>query len=152
MISLSTKVVMLVVSAALLLSSSASAAPVLAVTPTSFSVQANVGTNVSARTVQISNPGNGILKWSVVAPTANWLSVAPTSGTNAGTLTLTFQTSTLAAGNYQTSFTVRTNSQSVTVNRAARHSERARAIREPNVFQCAGECGQQRVCKNRPGQ
>src|SRR4026208_1138069 len=117
MISLSPQVVLLVVSAALLLpSSSASAAPVLSVSPTSFSLQANAGTNVSARTVQISNPGNGILKWSVVAPTANWLSVAPTSGTNAGTLTLTFQTSTLAAGNYQTSFTVRTNSQSVTVN------------------------------------
>ena len=34
-------------------------APVLSVSPTSFSVQANVGSNVSARTVQVSNTGAG---------------------------------------------------------------------------------------------
>ena len=50
------------------------------------------------------------------APTATWLSVSPTSGTGAGTITLTFQTSTLAAGNYTTSFTVQSGTQSVTVN------------------------------------
>ena len=48
--------------------------------------------------------------------TATWLSQSPTSGTGAGTITLTFQTSTLTAGNYTASFTVQSGTQSVTVN------------------------------------
>ena len=116
MIFRSAKVALFAVFAALLLPSSALAAAALSVSPTSFSLQASKGTNVSSRTVQISNSGNGTLKWSVVAPTATWVRVSPTSGTNAGTLTLTFQTSTLTAGNYTTSFKVQSGSQSVTVN------------------------------------
>ena len=86
MISRSAKVALFAVLAALLLPSSALAAAALSVSPTSFSLQASQGTNVSSRTVQISSSGNGILKWSVVAPTATWVRVSPTSGTNAGTV------------------------------------------------------------------
>ena len=75
-----------------------------------------MGSNVSARTVQVSNTGGGTLQWSVGASTATWLSESPTSGTGAGTITLTFQTSTLTAGNYTASFTVQSGTQSVTVN------------------------------------
>jgi parallel beta-helix repeat protein len=92
--------------AALIRPVSASAQPVLSVSPTSFSLQANLGANVSAQTVQIRNAGTRALKWSIVAPTATWVSVSPTSGTNSGTVTLSFQTSALAAANYQTSFRV----------------------------------------------
>jgi Right handed beta helix region/Viral BACON domain/Protein of unknown function (DUF1565) len=96
--------------------SPASAAAILSVTPTSLTLQANTGSNVANRLVTVSNTGNGALNWSVVAPTATWLTVLPTSGKDAGTLTLTFRTSALAAGTYQTSFAVKTNSgSSVTV-------------------------------------
>ncbi len=78
----------------------------LSVSPTSVSVQANAGTNAPSQTVRVSNAGNRALKWSVVQASASWLSVSPTSGVNSGTLTLTFRTSALAAGPYQTSFRV----------------------------------------------
>jgi parallel beta-helix repeat protein len=93
--------------AAILLPLSLGAQPVLSVSPTSVSVQANVGTNAASQTVQVSNAGNRALKWSVVPPASpSWLNVSPTSGVNSGTITLTFSTSTLSAGPYQTSFRV----------------------------------------------
>jgi parallel beta-helix repeat protein len=101
--------------AALLLPLPASAQAVLAVNPTSFSLQAYQGDNVPPQTVQVRNAGKRALKWSVVAPAVNWLSVSPTSGTNTGTLTLTFGTSALPAGTYQTSFRVDSNAGSFTV-------------------------------------
>ena len=96
--------------------SPASAAAILSVTPTSLTLQANTGSNVANRLVTVSKTGNGVRNWSVVAPTATWLTVSPTSGKDAGTLTLTFRTSALAAGTYQTSFAVKSSSgSSVTV-------------------------------------
>ncbi len=86
--------------------------PVLSVSPTSLTLQAAGGTNVPNKTIQITNSGTGTLKWSVVAPTASWLKVSPTSGTGNGTVTLTFPTSALAAGTYQTSFQVTSNAGS----------------------------------------
>ena len=84
------------------------AAQVLSVTPTSVSVQASAGSNAPSQTVQIRNAGNGALKWSV-QESSSWLSVSPTSGINSDTLTLTFQTSGLAGGQYQTSFRISSN-------------------------------------------
>jgi parallel beta-helix repeat protein len=97
------------------------AQPVLSVNPTSVSVQTNAGTNAPSQTVQVSNAGNRALKWSVVCCTynqPNWqLSVSPTRGTNTSTLVLTFTTSTLAVGQYQTSFVVQSETGSaITVN------------------------------------
>ena len=100
--------------AALMRPSPALAQPVLSVSPTSFNLQASAGSNVTAQSVQISNAGKRALKWSIVQPTAKWLTVSPTSGTNSGTLTLTFQTSALVAGEYQTSFRVDSNAGSAT--------------------------------------
>jgi len=88
---------------------------VLAVSPTSISVQASQGTNAASKSVQVSNAGKGALKWSVVQSSSSWLRVSPTSGTNTGTLTLAFSTSALAAGQYQTSFQVQSNAGSKTV-------------------------------------
>ena len=106
----------LLFSAALLVPLSARAQAVLSVSPTSVSVQANAGTNVASQTVRVSNAGRGALKWSVVAPTAGWLSVSPTQGVNSGSITLTFRTSALAAGPYQTSFRVEsTTGSAITV-------------------------------------
>ena len=65
----------------------ASAQPVLSVSPTAVNAQGFVGTDVSSQTVQVRNAGKRALKWSVVAPTASWVSVSPMNGTNAGNLT-----------------------------------------------------------------
>jgi parallel beta-helix repeat protein len=102
-------VVVVLAVAALYLPSRASAQAVLAVSPTSFSQQAYQGDNVASQTVQVRNAGKRALKWSVVAPTASWLRVSPTNGTNTGTLTLTFATSGLPVGTYQTSFFITSN-------------------------------------------
>src|SRR5262245_4435890 len=101
-----------------LLVSAAADAQTLSVTPTSVSVQTNAGTNAPSRTVQVKKTGAGALMWSVVPPAGGWVTVSPTSGTNNGTLTLTFQTSGLAvqAQPYTTSFRVVSGAQSVTVN------------------------------------
>jgi hypothetical protein len=101
--------------AAILLPLSVGAEPVLSVSPTTVSVQASAGANAPSQTVRVSNAGNGALKWSVVQG-ASWLSVSPTSGTNGGSLTLSFQTSALAAGQYQTSFRVDSNGGSSAVS------------------------------------
>jgi hypothetical protein len=61
----------------------ASAAAKLSVTPTSLTLQANTGSTVPSQPVQASNAGNGVLNWSVVPPTATWLTVSPTSGKGA---------------------------------------------------------------------
>ena len=87
----------------------ASAQPVLSVSPTAVNAQGFAGTNVSSQTVQVRNAGKRALKWSVVAPTASWVSVSPMNGTNAGNLTLSFNTSALPAGVYSTAFAVRAN-------------------------------------------
>jgi parallel beta-helix repeat protein len=91
------------------------AAQVLSVSPTSVSVSANAGTDAPSQSVQIRNNGRGALKWTVTA-SSSWLSVSPASGTNSGTLTLTFRTASLAAGQYHTSFTVESNGGSQTVS------------------------------------
>ena len=77
-----------------------------------------MGTNAPSQTVQVKKRGKPTAQvaWSVVQPTATWLSVSPTSGVNDGTLTLTFTTSALAVGQYQTSFRVQSTGSSITVN------------------------------------
>ena len=105
--------------AAILLPGSAAAQQQpLSVSPTSVSVQATVGTNAPSQTVQVKKRGKPTaqVSWSVVQPTASWVSVSPTGGVNDGTLTLTFTTSALAVGQYQTSFSVQSTGSSITVN------------------------------------
>jgi len=103
---------------AILLPQSVAAQPTLSVVPTSVSVQTNVSTNAPSQTVQVRKTGAGTLRWTVEPPAAAWVTVSPTSGTNNVTLTLTFQTSGLAAQTqpYTTSFRVVSGTQSVTVN------------------------------------
>jgi parallel beta-helix repeat protein len=104
---------------AALLPAPAAAAPVLSVSPTALSVQGTVGTNIASKTVQVSKSGNRRLRWTVSAPTASCLTVSPTSGTNAGTLTVSFRTSTLAAGTYSASFAVQDGTSVVRVTVSA---------------------------------
>ena len=99
---------------ALLLPRAVSAQPVLAVNPTSLNIETSQGVNIPTEAVQVRNAGKRALKWTVTAPTATWLRVSPTGGTNAGTLSLTFGTSGLGVGAHQTSFRVNSNAGSVT--------------------------------------
>src|SRR5687768_12290583 len=101
--------------AATFLPLSASAQPVLSVSPLSVTTEASAGLNAPSRTVQVSNTGTRALKWTVVQSSANWLSVSPNKGTNAVTLTLTFQTAALAVGQHQTTFRVESPNGAATV-------------------------------------
>ena len=101
--------------AATFLPLSASAQPVLSVNPLSVTTEASAGLNAPSRTVQVSNTGTRALKWTIVQSSANWLSVSPNKGTNAVTLTLTFQTAALAVGQHQTTFRVESPNGAATV-------------------------------------
>jgi parallel beta-helix repeat protein len=83
----------------------AASAQTLSVNPNSLTLSATAGTNVAPRTVQVTTTRKN-LRWSVIGPAVNWLTVAPTSGNDAATVTLTFATAALAPGNYATSFSV----------------------------------------------
>jgi hypothetical protein len=80
--------------------------PALSVTPASLSFSATQGgTSPAAKTLSVSNPGGGSMDWTA-SESASWLSLAPSSGTNAGTITATPSISGLAAGTYTTDVTV----------------------------------------------
>ena len=100
---------------ALLRPAQVSAQDVISVTPQSFTLQANAGTNVPTQTATVRKLKTGIARWSVVPPDKPWLSVTPTSGQNTGTLSLSFQTQTLPAGSDQTSFRVVSGTTSILV-------------------------------------
>ena len=84
---------------------------ILSVTPQQLDLTGTVGTAPPNQSVQIRNAGKGALKWTVSDPTASWLTVTPRSGTNTGTLTLSFLTSTLQAGEHTASFIVSAQNQ-----------------------------------------
>jgi hypothetical protein len=78
----------------------------LTVTPASLSFSGQQGgSSPAAKTVDVSNTGGGTMNWTA-SESATWLSVAPASGTNAGTITVTPSISGLAAGTYTTDVTV----------------------------------------------
>ena len=80
--------------------------PVLAVTPASLSFGATQGgANPAAKTLSVSNTGGGSMDWTA-SESASWLSLSPSSGTNAGTVTVTPSIAGLAAGTYTTDVTV----------------------------------------------
>lgn len=107
-------VVVIALAAGLLMARTTAAQPVLSVSPTSITVDTVAGAAASER-VQVRNAGNRALKWSVGAPSAWWMSVSPTSGTNAGNLVVSVATAGLAAGSYTGSFVVSTSDASQTV-------------------------------------
>ena len=63
------------------------------------------GGNPAAQSVSVTNGGGGTLSWTATS-NASWLTVAPASGTNAGTLTVTAGVGSLAAGTYTGAVTV----------------------------------------------
>jgi glucose/arabinose dehydrogenase len=77
-------------------------APSLSVTPASLSFS---GPNPAAKTLDVANTGEGTLSWTA-SDDAPWLSVGPASGTGAGTVTVTPDTTGLAAGTYTANVTI----------------------------------------------
>ena len=47
-------------------------------------MQGSAGTTLPSQTLDISNSGNGSLKWSIAPPAVSWVSVSPTSGVQRG--------------------------------------------------------------------
>jgi hypothetical protein len=80
--------------------------PALAVSPGSLSFGATQGgADPSAKTLSVTNAGGGSLAWSA-SESASWLALSPSSGTNAGTITVTSSIAGLAPGTYTTDVTV----------------------------------------------
>jgi hypothetical protein len=63
------------------------------------------GANPATQSFTISNTGTGTLSWAV-GDTATWLTLSPTLGTNAGTVSASVSLSGLAAGTYSGTITV----------------------------------------------
>ncbi|MBN2355618.1 choice-of-anchor D domain-containing protein [candidate division KSB1 bacterium] len=91
------------------------AAPVLSVNPTTL----NFGTTTNSLTFQISNTGGGTLTWNVAeSPDKAWMSLSPTSGSNAATVTVNVNRAQLAGNSDTGTLAVTSNggNQNVTVN------------------------------------
>ena len=74
--------------------------PVLAVAPSSLTF-----TGAGSQSLAISNTGGGTLNWTAAANQA-WLSVAPLSGTGAGSVSVTANVTGLAPGTYNGAVTI----------------------------------------------
>jgi hypothetical protein len=80
--------------------------PALSVSPTSLAFSATAGAgNPAAKTLTVSNTGSGTLDFTT-SDDAPWLSVTPTSGTADRDVTVSVDTTGLAAGTYSANVTV----------------------------------------------
>jgi len=74
--------------------------PTIGFSPSSFTFNATEGgSNPGNQTLTISNTGAGTLNWTVTKTSA-WLGLAPTSGTNGGTVTVSANIAGLTAATY----------------------------------------------------
>lgn len=83
---------------------SVAANPVLAVNTTML----DFGADAAQLAFQVSNSGNGSLNWSATA-NQSWLTLAPASGTNTGTINATVNRSGLTFGSYSGEITIVSN-------------------------------------------
>jgi outer membrane protein assembly factor BamB len=80
--------------------------PILQVTPSTMTFTATAGgANPANQSLQVANAGGGTLSFSV-SEDQSWLSVSPTSGTGATTLSVSVATAGLSAGGYDATITV----------------------------------------------
>ncbi|WP_020157548.1 beta-xylosidase family glycoside hydrolase [Methylobacter marinus] len=82
--------------------------PTIGVSPGSLSFAATEGSNPANQTLAITNTGGGTLNWTASADGSApaWLAVSPTSGTGAGTLTVSVNSASLAPGTYNKAITI----------------------------------------------
>jgi len=80
--------------------------PTIAVAPSSLSFSATQdGANPNAQTISISNDGGGTLAWTA-SDDASWLSLSAANGTGAATVTVSVNTTGLAAGTHDGTITI----------------------------------------------
>ncbi len=73
------------------------------------------GSNPANQAFTVSNSGSGTLSWSI-SPNQSWLSVSPTTGTNAGTVNVSVNTINLSAGTHNGSIAISSNGGNQTIN------------------------------------
>jgi hypothetical protein len=101
----------------------ATSSPVISLNTSFLSASCTQGSNATSQSFQVSNSGGGTLSYTI-SDNVSWLSCSPTSGTSTGasnTVTVSYATSGLAAGNYSASITVTDSAaanspQTITVN------------------------------------
>lgn len=77
--------------------------PIIALKPTSLFFTASVGKNPPSQTFEVQNGGAGVLGWTATVATqsgGDWLAVSPTTAVAPSTITVTVNSSGLAAGTY----------------------------------------------------
>jgi hypothetical protein len=82
--------------------------PTIALSTSNLSPSANEGDDARGETFTVRNSGSGVLDYSV-SDNATWLSVNPGAGSSMGeadTITVSYATSGLAAGNYNATITI----------------------------------------------
>jgi len=79
--------------------------PCLALSANELNFSGLIGESFN-QTIDISNCGDADLVWMISGNDASWLTINPTSGTNAATVTFTVDLTGLAAGSYQEVITV----------------------------------------------
>ena len=79
--------------------------PAIVLTPTEFNYTITEGDDLADNQLAITNSGGGTLHWTA-SKVSSWLTLAPTSGTGTGIVTLSFGVAGLAAGTYYDTITV----------------------------------------------
>ncbi|GAC1634127.1 MAG: hypothetical protein NVS4B11_35870 [Ktedonobacteraceae bacterium] len=97
------------------------APPAMQMSATALTFSTPAGTDPTAQSITISNSGGGTLTWTAGTPDATWLTVGPTSGSDApnasSTLTFNVSVSGLAAGTYPATVVITPSvGSAVTVN------------------------------------
>ncbi len=104
--------------------------------PTAITLNAvQGGSNPSPVLLVISNEGAGTLPWSVQSGASSWISVSQSSGTTPSPVTLSFNTSGLAAGTIsgQVTFVSGTSTQTVNVQLTLAASQPASFVVQPQL-------------------
>jgi len=86
--------------------------PVIQLNKTTITATTAAGSDAASQTFTIRNSGAGTLDYMVAKDDAPWLTVAPSTGTSTGeadTITVNFDTDTLAVGNYDSVLTISGN-------------------------------------------
>ncbi len=95
-----------VIPVSLTVSPAPTASPVIGLSVSNMAFTGTAGgSNPATQSLTISNTGTGTLSWTV-GDNAAWLTLSPTSGTNAGTVSASASLSGLAAGTYSGTITV----------------------------------------------
>ena len=87
--------------------------PTIALSPTSLSFSATLGTNPAPQTLTVTNSDIGTLDWQASA-TVGWVTLSPAGGAAPGQVVVKVNTSGLEPGTYATAVTISSSTDNVT--------------------------------------